>query len=115
MKRILWLGLCGIIGMGVSGFNQAAPQAATALKVAAADNAAAVSATGVVVQVRADQGKVKINHDPISALNWPQMTMFFRVTDKTVLEGIAAGDKVRFELGKDAAGWVITRMEKAAK
>ena len=117
MKRILWLGLYGIIGMGMSGIGLAAPEAAMALQVAAADNAVAatVSATGVVVQVKADQGKIKINHDPIAALNWPQMTMFFRVKDQAVLEGIVAGDKVRFELEKGATGMVITRMEKAAK
>jgi Cu(I)/Ag(I) efflux system protein CusF len=106
MKRMLWLGLFGIIGMGVSGISLAAQDNAAA---------AAVSATGVVEQVKAEQGKVKINHDPIAALGWPRMTMFFRVKDKTVLEGVAAGDKVRFDLEKDAAGWMIPRMEKAAK
>ena len=118
MKRMLWLGLFGIIGMGAAGIGLAAPDDATAARqVAAADNAAAtaISATGVVVQVKADQGRVKINHDPIPALNWPQMTMFFRVRDKSVLENIADGDKLRFVLEKDASGWVITRIEKAAK
>lgn len=106
MNRILWLGLFGIIGMGVSGIG-----------LAGQDNTAAAtaSATGVVEQMKADQGKVKINHDPIAALGWPKMTMTFRVKDKTVLEGIAAGDKVRFELEKDDAGWMIPRMEKVAK
>ena len=85
--------------------------------VAAADaaQASAVSAVGVVQQVKADQGKVKINHEAIPALGWPPMSMYFRVKDKAVLEGIAAGDKVNFELEKGAAGLEITRMEKAAK
>lgn len=105
MKNMLRLGLLGIFAMGIS-----------AMSLAAEDKAApAVAATGVVVQVKADQAKVKINHDPIAALNWPRMTMFFRVRDKSVLEGIASGDKVRFELEKDAAGLAITRMEKVAK
>jgi Cu(I)/Ag(I) efflux system protein CusF len=118
MKRMLWLGLFGIIGMGAAGTGLAAPDgAAAARQVAAADNAAAtaVSATGVVVQVKADQGRIKINHDPIPALKWPQMTMFFRVKDQAVLEGIAAGDKVRFDLEKGATGLEITRIEKTAK
>ncbi len=106
MKRMLWLGLFGIIGMGVSGIG-----------LAAADDTAAtaVSATGVVVQVKADEGRIKINHDPIPALKWPGMTMFFRVKDQAILKGIAAGDKVRFELEKGATGMVITHMEKTAK
>ena len=97
MKNMLWLGLFGIIGMGMSGVGQAA------------------SAVGVVQQVKPEEGKVKISHEPIAALGWPAMTMTFRVKDKAVLEGIAAGDKVRFDLEKGATGLVITRMEKVAK
>ena len=118
MKRMLWLGLCGIIGMGASGIGLAAPgDAAAILQVAAADIAQAttVSATGVVKQIEPEQGRVKISHDAIPALGWSQMTMFFRVKDQAVLEGIVAGDKVRFDLEKGATGLVITRMEKAAK
>ncbi|MBI5752151.1 MAG: copper-binding protein, partial [Hydrogenophilales bacterium] len=77
--------------------------------------AAAASAVGVVQQVKPEEGKVKISHEPIAALGWPAMTMTFRVKDKAVLEGIAAGDKVRFDLEKGATGLVIMRMEKAAK
>jgi len=109
MKNMLWLGLFGIIGMGMSGVGQAAPDAA------AADGAQAASAVGVVQQVKPEEGKIKISHEPIPALGWPAMTMYFRVKDKAVLEGIAAGDKVRFDLEKGATGLVITRMEKAAK
>ena len=107
MKKAIWLGLFGIIVMGVAGAGQAAPDGAVPLHVAAA--------VGVVQQVKPEEGKVKISHDPIPALGWPAMTMYFRVKDKAVLEGIAAGDKVRFELEKDSKGLAITRMEKAAK
>ena len=118
MKNMFWLGLFGIIGMGMSGVGQAAPDgAAASLRVAAADGAqaAAASAVGVVQQVKPEEGKVKISHEPIAALGWPAMTMYFRVKDKAVLEGVAAGDKVRFELEKGATGLVIMRMEKVAK
>lgn len=119
MKRMFWLSLFGIVGMSVAGTGQAAPVAGVALRVVVADTALAqespVSATGVVQQIKPDEGKVKINHDPIPALGWPKMSMYFRVKDKAVLEGIAAGDKVRFDLEKDARGLAITRIEKAAK
>ena len=84
----------------------------------AADHAAkasAVSGEGVVRQVKPEKSQVKISHDPIAALDWPAMTMMFRVKDKALLEGVGAGDKVRFDLEKDASGLVITRIEKAAK
>jgi Cu(I)/Ag(I) efflux system protein CusF len=116
---MLWLGLAGIVSMSAAGIGQAAPVGAAALWIAAVGAAVAqespVSATGVVQQVKPDEGKVKINHDPIPSLGWPKMTMTFRVKDKALLEGVAAGDKVRFEMEKDAQGLAITRIEKAAK
>ena len=117
-KSILGLGLFGFVGMGMAGIAHAAPDGAAApILIAAADTAQAstVSAVGVVRQTRPEQGKVKISHEAIPALDWPPMTMFFRVRDKAVLEGIATGDKVRFELEKGATGLEITRMEKMAK
>ena len=117
-KNVLSLVLLGVVGMGVAGTGHAAPDGMSApIRVAAADagQASAVSAVGVVEQIRPEQGKVKISHEAIPALGWPSMTMFFRVKDKAVLEGIAAGDKVRFELEKGATGLEITRMEKMAK
>ncbi len=118
MKNILGLGLFGMVGMGVAGIAHAAPDGAVApIRIAAADTAqaSAVSAVGVVQQTRPEQGKVKISHEAIPALDWPSMTMYFRVKDKAILQGIAAGDKVRFELEKGTTGLEITRMEKVAK
>lgn len=117
-KSLLASALFGFVGMGVMGITHAAPDGMTApTRVAAADTgqASAVSAVGVVEQTRPEQGKIKISHEPIPALGWPSMTMFFRVKDKAVLEGIAAGDKIRFELEKGATGLEITRMEKISK
>lgn len=116
-KSILGLGLSGIIGMGVAGIAHAVPGAVAPIRIAAANTAqaSAVSAVGVVQQTRPEQGKVKISHEAIPALDWPPMTMYFRVKDKAVLEGIAAGDKVRFELEKGTTGLEITRMEKVVK
>src|SRR3569623_1773482 len=117
-KSILGLGLFGIVGTGVVGIAHAIPDGAVApIHLAAADTAetSTVSAIGVVQQTRPEQGKVKISHEAIPALDWPPMTMFFRVKDKAMLEGIAVGDKVRFELEKGATGLEITRMEKMVK
>ncbi|MHB1374238.1 MAG: copper-binding protein, partial [Thauera sp.] len=74
-----------------------------------------VSGTGVVQQVKAEQGKIKINHEPIPALDWPSMSMYFRVKDKAVLEGMATGDKVQFDLEKGKTGLEITRIEKVSE
>ena len=117
-KSLLGLGLFGMVGTGVAGIAHAVPDGAIApIRIAAAvsTQTSAVSAIGVVQQTRPEQGKVKISHEAIPALGWPSMTMYFRVKDKAVLEGVATGDKVRFELEKGAAGLEITHMEKMTK
>lgn len=103
--------------MGQNGMAQAAPGGSMPMNMAPmgqAPAASAISATGVVRQVKPEADKVKISHDPIAALGWPAMTMNFRVKDKAVLEGISPDDKVTFQLEKDAKGLVITRIEKTA-
>jgi len=61
-------------------------------------------------------GKINLNHDPIPSLQWPEMTMGFRVEDKTLLQNLKPGDQVTFEMrgepGKDG-DYVITRIQPA--
>jgi Cu/Ag efflux protein CusF len=63
-----------------------------------------VSGTGKVNAVMAAERKVNITHDPIPALDWPGMTMDFRLSDSASLDGIEAGSKVTFRLHKAADG-----------
>lgn len=60
--------------------------------------AGAVEGVGVVRAVDAKKGSITINHEPIKALNWPQMTMPFKVSDPAVLANVKVGAKVRFTL-----------------
>lgn len=59
-------------------------------------------------------GKIDLSHDPIPSLNWPAMTMGFRVEDKTLLQGLKPGDRINFEMrgepDKDG-DYVITRIQ----
>jgi len=85
-KSILRLGLFGVIGASVAGIAYAAPDGAVApIRLAAADTVqtSTVSAVGVVQQTRPEQGKIKISHEAIPALDWPPMTMLFRVKDNS--------------------------------
>ncbi len=67
---------------------------------------------GVFKDVNAAEGKVKIAHEPIPALEWPAMTMWFSLQG-ALPKGINAGDKVRFELQRGGNGqWVIVRIER---
>ena len=86
--------------------HDAAPTAATAN--------ATISATGTVKSVDAAKGKLVIDHEPIPALNWPQMVMDFQLTDPAMANTVKAGDKVKFEMkaGKKGA-YLITAIEPA--
>ena len=57
-----------------------------------------VEGTGVVKKIDAKSGSVTIAHDPIKALNWPAMTMPFKVADKALLAKMKVGAKIRFDL-----------------
>ena len=57
--------------------------------------------------------RVTLRHGPIDNLKMPPMTMVFQVQDAADLEGLAAGDKVRFRADKDGSTYVVTELEKA--
>ena len=65
---------------------------------AAAPAAGSVEGVGVVKKIDAKAGSVTIAHDPIKALNWPAMTMPFKVADKALLAKMKVGAKIRFDL-----------------
>ena len=66
---------------------------------------------GVVQSIDTAGGRVTIAHEPIKELNWPAMTMGFKVSDPTLLQSVKAGNKVEFMLqGKDMSA-VITMLK----
>lgn len=71
-----------------------------------------VTGTGVVQAIDKPNGKVKLTHDPIAALGWPRMTMFFRLQASALAEKVKEGDAVDFSLAKSASGYVISALEK---
>jgi len=73
---------------------------------------AAITGKGVVNAVMADKNKINMSHEPIEALNWPDMTMDFDVSSEIDLSGFKPGDQVMFELKEGKSGYVITSMQK---
>ena len=62
-------------------------------------------------------GKIDLSHGPIASLGWPEMTMEFRVEDKTLLQGLKPGDHIKFEMRGEPnqnGNYVITRIQPAA-
>ena len=56
---------------------------------------------------------VEINHEAIPGVNMPAMQMEFNVSDKSMLKGLAVGDKISFMLAYKDRTEIITKIEKA--
>lgn len=66
---------------------------------------------GEVVAVDKAAGKVKLNHEAVPELDWPAMTMFFPVADKSQLDAVNIGDRVEFEFTKANGAPLITQIK----
>ena len=71
-----------------------------------------ISGKGVVLKVDRANGTVKINHEPIPALDWPEMTMPFRLKESGLADQVKEGDKVEFFLEKSGSDYVIVKWQK---
>jgi Cu/Ag efflux protein CusF len=67
---------------------------------------------GVVVKVDHANATVTINHDPIPVLNWPRMTMPFRLKENALAEEVKEGDVVQFSLEKSGSDYIIVKWRK---
>lgn len=64
---------------------------------------------GTINKVDKAAGTVNLTHGPIKSLDWPGMTMDFKVRDKALLDKIGAGMKADFDVAKEPDGtYVIT-------
>lgn len=69
---------------------------------------------GVIHSVSRLNRKVNLTHEPIPALNWPEMTMDLDVSEDVDMKSLVVGEEVSFhiELGKDKV-YRITKIMKA--
>ncbi len=75
----------------------------------------AALADGVVVSVDRAAGEVTISHGPLQHLGMPPMTMAFRAGDRTLLDQVRQGDKVKFHADVLGGAFTVTRMERVAQ
>jgi Cu/Ag efflux protein CusF len=68
-------------------------------------------ATGRVVAVDHAAGRITLEYRPIPQLFLDGGTRIFRVRDSAALQGLGPGDKVRFEVERDARTYTVTRIE----
>lgn len=76
-------------------------------------HAAASSALtdGEVRKVDQAAGKVTIKHGPMPKFDMPAMTMVYRVRDKSVLERLKPGDRIKFDVDGAGSEFTVLRLE----
>ena len=72
--------------------------------------AAADMTDGEVRKVDKAALKLTLKHGEIKNLDMPPMTMVFGVKDKTLLDKIKVGDKVRFKVINDNGKYTVTEV-----
>lgn len=65
-------------------------------------------AMGTVKKVDAKAGVVTLAHEPVKTMNWPAMTMGFKVKDKMLMDKLTDGKKVEFEFMQEDKDYVLT-------
>ena len=67
-------------------------------------------ATGTVKSVDHAKGTVTVDHEAVSTMNWPAMTMTFKA-DKKKLQALKAGEKIDFDFVQRGKDVVITKIK----
>lgn len=65
-------------------------------------------ASGTVKKLDLSKGMVTLAHGPVASLDWPAMTMGFKVKDKALFDKFAVGKQVEFDFVKEGAGFTVT-------
>ncbi|MDE4915981.1 copper-binding protein [Methylobacterium sp. 092160098-2] len=79
-----------------------------------APQATSASGVGTVESVDAPQRKIKLNHEPIPAFNWPAMSMEVTAAKSVDLGKAKPGAKVKFTLKKGTDGTYTVESLEAA-
>jgi len=76
-------------------------------------SAAADLADGEVRKVDKATARITLKHAEIKNLDMPPMTMVFSVRDKSLLDAVKAGDKVKFKAISDDGKLTVTEIQLA--
>ena len=73
-------------------------------------------AEGRIEAINAASATVSISHGPVESLNWPPMSMAFKVANPSLLKDLKPGAAIAFEFVERGAGeWVITSAKPALR
>ena len=68
---------------------------------------------GEVRKIDKDGGKLTLKHGAIKHLDMPGMTMVFQVDDRSLLDKVKVGEKIRFQVASDQGRLVVTDIQTA--
>lgn len=68
-------------------------------------------ADGEIRKIDLENGKITIKHGQIKSLDMPAMTMVFGMRDKSKLDGLKVGDKVKFDAVDEKGKMLVTVIE----
>ena len=66
---------------------------------------------GEVRKIDAGAQKITLRHGPIASIGMPPMTMVFEVQPASLLDGVEAGDKVRFQARQEGNRYIVTELQ----
>lgn len=72
---------------------------------------ATVPSDGEIRKIDKETGKLTIKHGPIKHLDMPPMSMVFSARDKTLLDKVKVGDKIRFMAIEENGKMVVTDIQ----
>ena len=65
-------------------------------------------AKGTVKSLDAKAGTVTLDHEPVKSMNWPAMSMAFKVQDKALMGKLGQGKTVEVDFEQRGKDYVIT-------
>ena len=68
-------------------------------------------AHGTVKKADQKKGEVSLAHGPVASLNWPAMTMSFKVKDKKLWSKLHEGSEVDVEIVQQGKNYVISKVK----
>lgn len=74
--------------------------------------ALAQQVNGTVKKIDEAQGKLTIDHGAIKNLDMDAMSMVFKAGDPSMLKGLKAGDKIKFDADRVNGQLTVTKLQK---
>lgn len=103
------MGMKGTNGMEMKGMDMKAMDMKANSK-PSAGKSATHHVTGTVTKADNAANTVVLDHGPVKSLNWPAMTMSFKVADKAFLDKLRPGTKADVEVVQRGKDYVITEI-----